>query len=600
MRTNATTAVAEDPSSTSPIERRAWSAWEAIQAAGRDPAWITVANRDQLSAQLDRLRGRDPAGCPLYGLTFAVKDNIDVAGWPTTAGCPGFAHTAKVTAPVVEALQDAGAILLGKTNLDQFATGLVGTRSPYGAVPNAFSPIHVSGGSSSGSASVVARGLVDFALGTDTAGSGRVPAGFNNLVGLKPTPGSVSAEGVLPACRTLDCVSVFALTPADAGRVYAVIGADARAGQVAARFHPRASLRLDFGPSPRLGAPASPWFCGPDYQDCFDEALGHARQLPGASLSDFDLGPLLEVARLLYDGPWVAERHAIVGDMIERGIAGIDPVVARVIRAAQRFSAADTFRAMYRVREIAAGVERLWERFDALMVPTAPGLPTLEAVAADPVLRNSELGHYTNFVNLLGWAAIAVPSGFTRDGLPFGVTFIGPAGSDLALLDLARRWQQGLDLPLGRRLEAGDRLADRLPPGGITSGITRVAVVGAHLRGMPLHHQLVSAGAALHRTTTTSPRYRLFALADSVPAKPGLSRVADEQGHRIEVEVYQVPTDRLGAFVSAIPPPLGLGNIELDDGEWVKGFICEPWALASAQDISLHGGWRAWLASKRP
>ncbi len=583
---------------TTTLEARVWKAWQTIVDAGPDPAWISVASREQLSAQVEALRQRSPADCPLYGLTFAVKDNIDVAGWSTTAACPGFAHTAQASAVVVDRLIGAGAILLGKTNLDQFATGLVGTRSPFGAVPNTFSPAHVSGGSSSGSASVVARGLVDFALGTDTAGSGRIPAGFNNLVGLKPTPGIVPTDGVLPACRTLDCVSVFTLTAADAARIFDVIGSNGEQTGASASFHPRAPLTLDFGQTPRIGVPAKPWFASKDYEQCFAGAIEQARQLGGGELASFDLEPMQEVARLLYEGPWVAERYAIAGEMIEKGVHGLDPVVAQVIGSARRFSAVDTFRALYRVREIAATLEPLWQRFEVLMVPTAPTLPTLAAVAAEPVLRNSELGFYTNFVNLLGWAAIAMPSGLTTTGLPFGVTFIGPAGSDRALLALARRWQEGVELApgfaLGRSMIPEAASAVHRP----RTDTTRVAVVGAHLRGMPLHHQLVSAGAALLRTTTTTPRYTLHALADSQPPKPGLARTADGSGHRIEVEVYEVPTSRLGAFVAMIPPPLGLGNIELDDGDWVKGFICEPWALDSATDISAYGGWRAWIASR--
>lgn len=582
------------------IARQVRARWQAIvalkEAPGGDPAWIHVASPAQLDEQLAALAGRDPARCPLYGISFAVKDNIDVAGWPTTAACPGFAHVAGRTADVVAALIEAGAILLGKTNLDQFATGLVGTRSPYGAVPNTFSPDHVSGGSSSGSASVVARGLVHFSLGTDTAGSGRVPAGFNNLVGLKPTPGIVSNEGVLPACRTLDCVSVFALTADDAALVLEQIAADARTLEAAPRFHPPASPRYGFGPAPRLGVPDAPFFGSDAYRRAFGDSVAHAEGL-GLPVSAFEMAPLSEVARLLYEGPWVVERQIVAGDAIARGIAGIDPVVAKVISAGSRYSAADAFSALYRVREIGASLAGIWDRFDALMVPTAPGLPTMADVAAEPVLRNSELGFYTNFVNLLGWSAVAVPAGITDEGLPFGVTFIGPGGSDRALLTLAQAWQRSLGLPLGRRLAPlpAAPAEGTTPPAPRDS--VRLAVVGAHLRGMPLHGQLVEAGAAFRAETTTSDRYRLYALAGTEPAKPGLVRTA-EGGVPIALELYDVPVERFGSFVAQVPPPLGIGNVELADGSWVKGFVCEPWALASAADISAHGGWRAWLAGR--
>ncbi|MCM5569791.1 allophanate hydrolase [Burkholderiaceae bacterium FT117] len=584
------------------VARRIRARWQAIlalkQAPGGDPAWIHVATPEQIDAQLEALASRDPANCPLYGISFAVKDNIDVAGWPTTAACPGFAHVAERTAEVVRALLEAGAILLGKTNLDQFATGLVGTRSPYGAVPNAFSPDHVSGGSSSGSASVVARGLVHFSLGTDTAGSGRVPAGFNNLVGLKPTPGLVSNEGVLPACRTLDCVSVFALTADDAALVFEQIEGNERTLAATPRFHPPVVPRLDFGPAPRLGVPDAPVFGSEAWREAFGESVARASGL-GLPVSQFEMAPLSEVARLLYEGPWVVERRIVAGDAIVRGADGIDPVVAKVISAGGAYTAADAFSALYRVREIGASLAGLWDRFDALMVPTAPGLPTIAAVAAEPIARNSELGFYTNFVNLLGWSAVAVPAGFTPDGLPFGVTFIGPGGADRALLALAARWQRALGLPLGRRLAPIPAAPDEAPPSAAPAprGTVRLAVVGAHLRGMPLHWQLVEAGAAFVAETATSARYRLYALAGTEPAKPGLVRTA-EGGVPIALELYDVPLGRFGAFVAQVPPPLGIGNVELADGSWVKGFVCEPWALAAASDISAHGGWRAWLAAR--
>ncbi|MGE0559587.1 MAG: allophanate hydrolase [Burkholderiales bacterium] len=563
-----------------------------LEEQAHDPAWICLATGSQLEDQLKALAGRNPADCPLYGVPFAVKDNIDVAGWTTTAACPDFAYEAKVTAHVVTLLMQAGAVLLGKTNLDQFATGLVGTRSPYGAVPNTFSARHISGGSSSGSASVVARGLVSFALGTDTAGSGRVPAGFNNLVGCKPTPGTVSNAGVVPACKTLDCVSLLALTAADAAAVYAVMAGPGALSPAEPVFSRPVRLRHALPPSLRVGMPRDPFFVGADYRALF-AAAGRDLKALGCSQGEFDLAPFSEVAALLYQGPWTAERYAIAGELIERGAPGVDPVVAGVIGVGKKFSAVDTFNAIYRVRELEAQTRPVWNDFDVLMVPTAPNLPTLADVAAEPVARNSELGTYTNFVNLLGLSAIAVPYGFTADGLPFGVTFIAPGGCDWALLELAAQWQRARHLPLGAKLRAlktEDTHITATPPGAIP-----LAVVGAHLSGMPLHHQLTACGARLRVATQTAPHYRLHALNGTQPPRPGLARAA--LGAAIAVEVYDMPAEALGGFLAGIPAPLGLGSVELADGSWVNGFICEPWALDGAEDITAFGGWRNYMAA---
>ncbi|HSI61317.1 MAG TPA: allophanate hydrolase, partial [Ideonella sp.] len=540
----------------------------------------------------------EPNSLPLWGVPFAVKDNIDVAGLPTTAACPAFAYTASETATVVQRLMDAGAVLVGKTNLDQFATGLVGTRSPYGEVPNSFDPAYVSGGSSSGSASVVARGLVPFALGTDTAGSGRVPAGFNNLVGLKPTPGSVPMAGVLPACRTLDVVSVFALTVADAAQVMAVMeGATAEEPHFQAPALQPAWLGVAGKPL-RVGVPVQP---GCDealgYSAGFEQALAQMRSL-GAQIETLDFEPLFEVARLLYEGPWVAEREAVVQSLLASHPEAFDSTVRTVISAAQRYNAVDAFRARYRLEELRSQLAALWQRFDVLMVPTATTCPTRAAVAAEPVLRNSELGRYTNFVNLLGWSALALPSGFTPADLPFGVTFIAPGGADAALAALGLAWEAALSLPLGARLrlsQASDRAPQALPAAAATLPL---AVVGAHLAGMPLHGQLQERGCRLLVRTRSAPHYRLHALPGTVPPKPGLARVAPgEAGQAIELEVYEMPLAAVGSFLALIPQPLGLGSVELEDGRWVKGFICEPAALRGAPDISHHGGWRGYVAA---
>jgi len=572
--------------------RERWQQLCRLNDAVRDPAWISLATQAQLEAQLAALAQRDPAQCPLYGVPFAVKDNIDVAGWITTAACPEFSHVAQHSAHVVAALQDAGAVLLGKTNLDQFATGLVGTRSPYGAVPNTFSAAHISGGSSSGSASVVARGLVAFALGTDTAGSGRVPAGFNNLVGVKPTPGIVSTDGVVPACRTLDCVSLLTLTAADAARVFAVMAGPGAPQPAEPVFSRPAQRRHALPPQPRVGTPRERPYLDAGYVLLFDDSIRHLRALQ-CSHGEFDLAPFAEVAALLYQGPWTAERYAIAGRHVDSGAPGIDPVVAEVIGKGRNHSAVDAFNALYRVRELEALTRGVWDEFDVLMVPTAPHLPTLAEIAAAPVARNSELGSYTNFVNLLGLSALAVPFGFTSEGLPFGVTFIAPGGSDWALIEFAAQWQRSRALPLGARLralQAADILIGDAPPGALP-----LAVVGAHLSGMPLNHQLTNIGARLRAATRTAATYRLYALPGTTPPKPGLARTAN--GAAIEVEVYDVPSAELGGFLASIPQPLGLGSIELQDGSRVTGFICEPAALQDAEDITAYGGWRNYLAA---
>lgn len=570
--------------------RRRWQQLQLSSGRARDPAWISFATEAQLEAQIAALEQRDPAACPLYGVPFAIKDNIDVSGWTTTAACPEFSYVAAHTARVVTQLQAAGAVLLGKTNLDQFATGLVGTRSPYGGVPNTFSARHISGGSSSGSASVVARGLVAFALGTDTAGSGRVPAGFNNLIGCKPTPGIVSNDGVVPACKTLDCVSLLTLTAADAATVFAVMaGADAL-GPEEPVFNRPARQRYAFPEKPRVGVLGNAFFVSAAYRQLYAAGCRHLQALQCVS-GLFDLAPFSEVAALLYQGPWAAERYAIAGQLIERGAPGLDAVVAAVISVGRKFSAVDAFNALYRVRELEGQTRRVWEEFDMLMVPTAPNLPTAEEVAAAPVLRNNELGTYTNFVNLLGLSAIAVPFGFTNDGLPFGVTFIAPGGSDWALIEFAAQWQRSLALPLGANLRALH--AADMPVAGVPPGSMPLAVVGAHLSGMPLHHQLADIGARLRASTFTAAGYRLYALQGTMPPKPGLVRSSG--GASIAVEVYDMPAAAIGGFLSGIAAPLGLGSVELQDGSWVNGFICEPWALQDAEDITAYGGWRSYL-----
>ena len=567
-------------------------------------AWIhhvhDVAFDGQLAALDEMLAGaRDRrallARYPLFGVPFAVKDNIDIEGAPTTAACPAYAHVATRTAGAVRRLQAAGAVWMGKTNLDQFATGLTGTRSPYGKPASVFSAEHVSGGSSSGSAVAVALGAVAFSLGTDTAGSGRVPAGFNGIVGMKPTPGRVGTSGVVPACRSLDCVSIFALTVDDAAHVLATIeGSDS--DDCYSRFEPgpaslgAASLRIGIPNEARI-APGS------GYAEPYAGALAHALSL-GHTLVPIDFDPLHRVADLLYAGPWVAERHSVVEPLLAREPHALDPTVRSVIAGAVRYSATDAFRAQYALKALQAETSSLWREVDVLLVPTAPDHPRFADVAADPVGANAALGTYTNFVNLLGWCALALPAGTTAAGMPFGVTFIAPARHDAALVAWGRTWQQSVDLPLGAaglRLGEGTACAVELRAPAAREALP-VAVVGAHLSGMPLNGQLRERGARLLRSTTTAPRYRLYALPGTSPPKPGLVRTGGE-GHAIAVEVWELPVSNVGSFLALIPPPLGLGSIELADGTNVHGFVCESYATAGARDVSSYGGWRAYIQS---
>jgi allophanate hydrolase len=578
---------------------------EALDLRPDDPAWITRIDEVRFSAQLEDLEARllevdgDFHKLPLYGVPFAVKDNIDVAGWPTTAGCPGFAYIAEADATVVRRLRHAGGIVIGKTNLDQFATGLVGTRSPYGFVPNTFRPEYISGGSSSGSASAVARGIVPFALGTDTAGSGRVPAGMNNIIGLKPTRGWLPITGVVPACRTLDCVSILALTLEDA-ELIAAIAAGFDADDAYSRVQP-ASAPVGFADHPRLGVPQKLEFYGDEEAaQIYNRALKMAEDL-GAEIVPIDFTPFLELAVLLYEGPWVAERFAAVESLWQLTPDAIHPVVRSIVEKASRFSATDAFRAEYRRAELTRLIETTMANVDALFVPTAPTVFTIAQVLADPIALNAKLGIYTNFVNFADMCALALPAGIRGDGLPSGITLLAPAWHDRALASFGLRWQRHLSETVRSTTLGATGRAYSTPGEGLHTpppNTIRLAVVGAHLRGMPLNHQLTSRGAAFVEATTTIDRYRLFAVAYGKPPKPGLLRVGDEElGASIAVELWDIPRDNFGSFTAEVPPPLGIGNITLVNGQTVKGFICEPYGLAGARDITSFGGWRAYLAS---
>lgn len=555
------------------------------------PIWISgvaAAALRERARVLEQLRRDEPDVAdrlPLFGVPYAVKDNIDAVGLDTTAGCPAFAYRPARSSTVVERLEAAGAVLVGKTNLDQFATGLVGTRSPYGVVPNAFDPEYVSGGSSSGSAVAVARGEVLFALGTDTAGSGRVPAGLNNLVGLKPSRGLVSARGVVPACQSLDCVSLFALTVADAVRVFDVT----RGFDAADPYARELALWPDRAPAePRLAFPSTTEFYGDACaRDAFALAVASFDEL-GASATSYDLDLFQEAAALLYEGPWVAERMATIGPFLAQHPDDVHPVVRRIIEGATAFDAASVFRAVTRLHELQREAARLFTDVDALVVPTVPTVYRINEVLAEPLTTNRRLGYYTNFVNLLDLAAIAVPGPFRSDGLPAGVTLIGPAGSDRLLADLAQRFHHAVAPPL-----AGTGKA--LPPAealGAGDGVS-IAVAGAHLRGLALSGELLALGARFEREARTTPRYRLVALAGAAPARPGLVR---DGTSAIAIETWRLSREAFGIFVSRVAAPLSIGSIELEDGSRVPGFLCESWAADGAEDISSYGGWRAYLA----
>jgi allophanate hydrolase len=549
-----------------------------IETEGLAPIWISLADREQAIRRATEI----DLSLPLAGVPFAVKDNIDVEGMPTTAGCPSFAYTPARSAVVVTRLLDAGAMLIGKTNLDQFATGLVGMRSPYGACSSVFDERYISGGSSSGSAVAVAKGLCVFSLGTDTAGSGRVPAAFNNIVGVKPTRGLLSTSGIVPACRSLDCVSIFATTAADAASVWQVAhGHDA--GDPYSRTAP---VGGDAAPwlaaSCRFGTPADTtleFFGDEQARLLYWKAVERMEALGGIRVT-IDFTPFREAAALLYAGPWVAERFAAVGDFIATGPNDLDPVVAEIIRSSTRYSAVDAYLAAYRLEALKRDAARQWAAMDVLLLPTTGTIYTKHAVQMEPVRLNTNLGYYTNFVNLMDLAAVAVPAGFRPDGLPFGVSLIGPAFSDAALVVLGSRF-------LDERAAAPQQA-----PGCIS-----VAVVGAHLTGQPLNQQLTERGARLVKSCRTSADYRLFALRNTIPPKPGLVREPQFAGPGIELEVWAVPADRFGGFVAAAASPLAIGTVQLDTGEWVTGFVCEAFALAGAEEITHFGGWRRYCAS---
>jgi allophanate hydrolase len=550
--------------------------------------WITRLTRDDVMTRVAALDPAEIDSLPLYGIPFVIKDNIDLGGTATTAGCPGFAYTPTQSAFVVQRLVDAGAIPLGKTNLDQFATGLVGTRSPYGPCRNSFNADFISGGSSSGSAVAVAAGLASFSLGTDTAGSGRVPAAFNNIVGLKPSNGRLSTRGVVPACRSLDCVSVFALTTEDAGSVL-----DAAEGYDA--VDPYSCKVGDRGLNGwRVGVPRREqlqFFGDTAYARLFDAAVRRLEGL-GGDVKEIDFDPFLEAARLLYEGPWIAERYAAVGSFIDAHPREVHPITRQIIEAGKRPTAAAAFEGEYTRKRLLRQTEPVWSQVDFVATPTAGTIYRLAELEADPLRLNANLGYYTNFMNLFDLSGVAVPAGFRADGLPFGITLVGPRGADRDLLRIAGQVQRASVTTVGA-LQVP--LADRpMLPARLRDGYVPLAVCGAHMQGLPLNHQLRDRGGYLLQATATAPHYRLFALPGGPPHRPGMMRV-HEDGARIELEVWALPTDQVGSFIAAIPAPLGMGKIELDSGALVTGFLCEGYASQGAADITSYGGWRDYL-----
>jgi allophanate hydrolase len=559
-----------------------------------DPAlFIAIRPKPEALAIAQRVQASGPQGKPLFGVPFVVKDNIDVAGLPTTAACPAFAYRPATSAFVVKRLERAGAIVIGKTNLDQFATGLVGVRSPYGVPRNALRGDLIPGGSSSGSATAVGAGLVPFSLGTDTAGSGRVPAALNRIVGLKPSLGALSASGVVPACRTLDTISVFAHDVADAFTVYQQACAFDEADAYCRPF-PQAALSA-FPSGVRLGVPR------PDQRQFFDDADAPAAfsrdiQLAeslGARVVEFDFEPFAQVAGALYEGPWVAERYAATKALIENNPQALHPVTRGIVEGARKFDAVAAFEAFYRLADQKRKTSGVWSEFDVMLVPTAPRFYSVAEVMADPIRLNSRLGTYTNFVNLLDLCAIAVPSSIRADGLPSSVTLVAPTGADGLIAGVAAEVESrsnGSTRPVASlRRQVNSRAKDER---------VEIAVVGAHLSGLPLNRELVELGASFSREVETTPDYRLFALPGSSPAKPGLLRVSDGAGATIKAEVWTLDCAGFGAFVAKIPAPLGIGTIRLKDSGSVKGFLVESEAVKGADDISRFGGWRAYLAAR--
>lgn len=575
------------------VVREALRRLEAVDDPG---IFLHLRSEDDLVAEAQALPPFDPERYPLWGLPFAVKDNIDLNNTPTTAACPAFAYEAEEDAFVVAALRSAGAIPLGKTNLDQFATGLVGVRTPYPVPRNAIDPDIVPGGSSSGSAVSVAHGIVTFALGTDTAGSGRVPAALNNIVGLKPTLGTLSAQGVVPACRTLDTISVFALTVPDAWTVF----------QAAAAYDATDAYARDIPVNP-LGAPppaltigipdtASIEFCGDAVQAASFLATVERLKALGAKIVEMDFTPFFDVAALLYEGAWVAERMTVIEEMMRKTPDAIHPVTRAIIAAADNYSAADAFRGMYKLAELERAAEAALNGLDLLCVPTIPTFYSVADLHADPVTPNSRLGTYTNFVNLMDLCGIAVPTGPRIDNRPGSVTLLARSGQDGIAAALAARLHHEAGAMLGATQALVPAARERVVVASRSE--IAIAVVGAHMSGLPLNHQLTDRGGRFLEATSTAPDYRFFALPGGPPHRPGL--LLSSEGRSIDLEVWALPAEQFGSFMAGIPDPLCIGTVKLADGRRVKGFLVEHWATVQAEDITASKGWRGYLETIQP
>ena len=558
--------------------------------------WISLLSREQIQPYIENLKTA-PKDLPLYGIPFAIKDNIDLAGVCTTAACSDFEYLPSQSAFVVAKLIEAGAIPIGKTNMDQFATGLVGTRSPepWGICQNAFDSSYIAGGSSSGSAVAVSLGLVSFSLGTDTAGSGRVPAALNNLIGLKPSKGLLSMQGVVPACRSLDCVSIFALNTDDANSVFNVAAVyddkDDYARKNTFENNHRFYREIKHNFSFLVPKTAQLDFFGDkNTAELFDASVDQLINLGGKKV-EVDFSPFLSAAKLLYEGPWVAERYVAIEETITKKTGALLPVIKQIIGGAVKHRATDVFKSQYQLQHLKKITDAILNQADFLLTPTVGTTYTIDEVERNPIELNTRLGYYTNYMNLLDYVCIAVPGGFLDKGLPWGVSLVAPAFSDRRLLSYARLLQSHLQLPLG----AGSDSFIPEPLGyPIQQGSVSIVVCGAHLSNLPLNWQLTERHATLLEKTTTSDSYRMYALAGGPPYRPGLIR--DEcEGVSIEIEVWSLPSAEFGSFVANIPAPLGIGKVEIQDGRWLPGFICEPYGITDAEEITHLGSWRSYM-----
>ncbi len=573
---------------------------EKIKSFEENNIWIHPLDEDELEVYISNLQGKGPDELPLYGIPFAIKDNIDLVGIATTAACPEFSYIPKENAFAVQLLIDAGAIPIGKTNLDQFAAGLVGTRSPYGAVKNAFDPAYVSGGSSSGSAVAVALGQVSFALGTDTAGSGRVPVAYNNLVGLKPTKGRISTSGLVPACRSLDCISIFALNPDDVSEVFNIVDC-----YDPADIYSRVSTDTTKSKKYKIGVPDRSFlkfFGNKDYKNLFDDFVNEILNEKIGSgvnteesyeLVNIDFTPFINTANLLYQGPWLAERYAAIDDFIDSNPDAIFPVTKNIILPAKDIGAVETFKKLYELQALKKETDKILEQVDFVVTPTVGTKYRIDEVNDEPIKLNSNLGYYTNYMNLLDYAAIAIPAGFDKDNFPFGVTLFSDAFTDRALLEQAKKLLDGKHIKMGATNFEWTRKEVSIH---CNQGVTTIdiAVCGAHLSGMPLNHQLTDNNAVLIKATKTEASYKLYALAGEPPLRPGLVKDCDN-GKSIEVEVWRMPLSSFGVFIINIPSPLGIGKAILEEGEEVNSFICESYGIIDAIDITDFGGWRNYI-----